>query len=92
MTEDGLDLPECLKLTPEQRKLAWEGVPVTVSNGRAYVDEEDWEKKQRFYREAHEAEQTRKNAVALEKLKESHPGQVYDRKLRQWITAPVTED
>lgn len=88
----GLGIPDFLVISPEERKAAWANVPLTrQSTGET---EEAWQAKQRFYREAHEAEKKAKNAVALEGLKAKHAGERYDRKLKRWVadvTATVNE-
>lgn len=89
----GLGIPEFLVFTQAERKAAWTNVPVTRQGSDQ--TEEEWQVKQRFYREAYETEKKQKNATALEGLKAKHAGERYDRKLRQWVpevTATVKDD
>lgn len=85
------DLPECLKLTAEQRAASWEGHRYT--DARSGLDEDEVAVRQRAREAALAEEKARKSAESLAKLKGKHAGERYDKKAKAWVpvaTAAVT--
>lgn len=79
---DDLSIPEWLKISAEDRKKAWVGVPLTdAHSGRTAAEQDERIKRDRELR----AEEKRlKNEKGLLRLKLAHKGHVYDRNLRIW--------
>lgn len=92
MTAEPEDIPAFLRISQEERAAGWRDRPLTRQGSGG--TEEEWEIKQRRYREALAAEQEAKekahNARGRERMQAKHPGQMYDRKLGEWVTATVT--
>lgn len=78
---DGLDIPDFLKISAEDRKRAWE----TFRPRSAAPVEEEWQRRNRLAAEARIAAKKAKNAAALARLKEQHAGERYDRKRKIWV-------
>ena len=74
---DGLDIPDFLKISQEDRRKAWIGYV------HRYVDPRI--KREKELRDIVKAEQKRKKLEALTRLKHQHIGEHYDRKLKMWI-------
>jgi hypothetical protein len=80
--DDPWTIPEFLKLTQEQRRAAWVGFKHTDPRGGTV---EEWRLRQEEARQRRADEKKRKNAEALQRLKDAHPDERYDRKKKQWV-------
>lgn len=80
---DYLDIPAFLKISQEDRKKAWGGVILTDSHTGGLPDEHRVREEER--RHAVAEKQKAKNAAAFVRMKAKHPGQVYDRSMKQWV-------
>ena len=74
-------IPDFLKMTAEERKKAWKGVPVTdpyqhhlPANSRGIP-----------VAEAEQAKRKAKNKKNFERMMEAHEGEYYDRRKKQWL-------
>lgn len=95
--EDGLDIPRFLRVgiplaeggggTVEERAQAWRDIPLsTVAETGSTMNETT----RRAYAQQKE-ERRLKQAASLQRLKDNHPGEHYDRKLRQWVSDAEAE-
>jgi hypothetical protein len=78
-----LDIPLSLIISQEDRKAAWIGRKVTSQFHSE--TEEAWRVREQERRDLIAAEIKAKNARGLERMKEKHAGQKYDRKTKTWI-------
>ena len=78
-----LDIPLFLIIPQEERKAAWVGR--TMTSQFHSETEEAWRVREKERRELIAAEIKAKNARGLERMKEKHAGQKYDRKLKIWV-------
>ncbi len=80
MAKDPLDIPDFLRVSPEERKAAWEG--------RGYTDPHHaaphiaLEEKRRADMAA---ERKVRSARGLARIKEQHPNERWDRKRKIWV-------
>jgi hypothetical protein len=88
--EEDLSIPAFLKISPEDRLKAWEGVPLTHPSSMGQQTTEAWRVKEDARRAADTEARRQKNAAGLARLREKHPKETYDRKLRRWVPITVT--
>jgi hypothetical protein len=72
-------LPEFLIISAEDRRRSWQGVSLVPTLQEQQAD--DW----RLRNAAIVEQQKQKKLESLQRLKDKHPGQHYDRKLRKWV-------
>ena len=82
-------LPSFLIITQEERRKAWENHVFTDPNTSS--GQELWKKNELVRREAAAEAKRQKNAAAFARMQAKHPGQKYDRKLKQWVTVAVKD-
>ncbi len=84
-----LDIPLCLIISQEERQEAWIGHKYTSQfYGGA---DEAWRERETVRRELIAAEVKAKNARGLERMKEKHRGEKYDRKTHTWVRVDCPE-
>lgn len=83
MTEDIPDIPDFLLIPQAERNAAWAGRRLTDS--RSGLDEDEIAKRQRERNAALAAEEKRKKMESLQTMKDRHPDEQYDPKLKAWV-------